>query len=479
MADTLFCSECGHQITTNDEICPYCFAEIIDNIKDEKFKQAWELYMNGDSNCLNLFQQSADNGYTLALLRLGIMYLSGDLVDKDYKTAYKYFHQALQNGDKRALGYIGNMVFSKQIESNSENALSILLEFNRYYPMEWRGLLNIGRCYAKGNGTNVDYNLAKEYLRKAKEIVPENVFVIWHYALVLEKLNDPESVIWYKKAFDLGDLDSGLSLGCLYSEGNLVKSDFNYAITVFDKVISMATEQDDAEILRLATKAKRLCIDKMNISEAENKNDRINQLLGEGRNFVRSQNNSAAINKFFDVASIEPNNVEAKFFLSYLNCVDVNADNASILIDRMKSNAQNVISEIASKNNEYDKEYYAFVCNEIAVYTAKFTLGVSDVHFTKAEEMLSYHSSIYNRYGATSFIDNVILPSKKEMAMMLYWIGDNIERIFPNGEAANACKTAWEYGNLHMKYCAEHGGIFNKIELNNTIRYYKQKISRW
>ena len=83
------------------------------------------------------YKKSIEAGDTNAMNNLGIMYMNGQGVKQDYKTAKKYFRQAADIGNANAMSQLGMM-------------------------------------YMEGQGVKQDYKTAEKYFRQAAEIGDTN-----------------------------------------------------------------------------------------------------------------------------------------------------------------------------------------------------------------------------------------------------------------------------------------------------------------
>ena len=65
----------------------------------EPFEDAKEAYDRGDfATALRLFRSLADQGNAVAQQRVGLMYESGQSVQRDYAEAVKWYHRAADQG---------------------------------------------------------------------------------------------------------------------------------------------------------------------------------------------------------------------------------------------------------------------------------------------------------------------------------------------------------------------------------------------
>lgn len=106
-----------------------------------------------------------------ALTSLGLKFYCGDIaIPIDKKQAYQYFKAASDKKDPTAQVYLGQYLYYGEcgIETNHKRAFEL---FHKSLFSEGSissvGLLNLGFCYYRGNGTLRNMFRAKEYILKA------------------------------------------------------------------------------------------------------------------------------------------------------------------------------------------------------------------------------------------------------------------------------------------------------------------------
>ena len=108
-------------------------------------------------------------GDTNAMNNLGIMYMEGQGVKQDYKTAEKYFRQAADIGDTNAMNNLGIMYMEgqgvKQDYKTAEKYFRQAVEMGNTDAMS-----HLGMMYMEGQGVKQDYKTAEKYFRQAVEM---------------------------------------------------------------------------------------------------------------------------------------------------------------------------------------------------------------------------------------------------------------------------------------------------------------------
>ena len=165
----------------------------------------------GDKTALETLMTEARQGNAYAQSDLGIAYLSGKGVPRDYGQAAQWFRKAAEQGDDVA----------------------------QY---------SLGLLYAKGQGVPQDYSQAARWYRKAAE--QENAIAQFSlgnfYAAGLGvPQNDSQAVRWYRKAAEQGSIEAQFNLGLGYAHGQGVPQDYGQAVRWYRK----AAGQGDANAL--------------------------------------------------------------------------------------------------------------------------------------------------------------------------------------------------------------------------------------
>lgn len=180
-----------------------------DNIKHESSALA--------SALLDL-EARADEGDALVQRDLGIIYVDGNIIPKDYVKAEKYFKLAAEQGLASAQYNLG--VMNRDGAGISQNAKSALKWFRAAAEQGHASAqFNLGVMYSEGQGTAKD---------------------------------DKTAVKWYKLAVEQKLADAQYNLGYMYHFGRGIEQDYEMAL----KLYRMAAEQGQPYALQYLEKIK-------------------------------------------------------------------------------------------------------------------------------------------------------------------------------------------------------------------------------
>lgn len=165
------------------------------------FDNAMNAYNQGDFvNAIQVAKPIAESGDSAAQYLLGVMYLNGEGVVKDYKQAYIWLKKSAEQG-RGAAQY------------------------------------NLGIMYKRGNGVTQDNNTASKWFRKAADQgISAAQFQLAHMFEIGNGIPQSyeEAIYWYTKAAEQGHLDAQFNLATLYKKNhplqNLEKSVLFYKL---------------------------------------------------------------------------------------------------------------------------------------------------------------------------------------------------------------------------------------------------------
>ena len=150
---------------------------------------------------LPLYLQLAEQGNADAQFQIGLIYVNGQDITKDYKQAVAWFDKAAKQGHREAQTKLGFMYATgKGVEQNYNSAF-----YWCYKAAEQGDVIsqyNLGLMYAKGQGVVKDNSLA---------------------------------VSWYGKAAAQGDAHAQYNLGAMYANGVGVTKDNEQAADLYRK----------------------------------------------------------------------------------------------------------------------------------------------------------------------------------------------------------------------------------------------------
>ncbi len=135
----------------------------------DDFQEGWRAYRSGDfQTAYNLWLPLAQSGSGLAQNNLGMMYLTGRGVAKDYGQAVHWFSLAVINGNVEAQTSLGAMyIQGLGVEQDYSAAFELFYAAARegYAPAQF----NMGRMYSEGIGVSRDYNKAMKWFGLAAD----------------------------------------------------------------------------------------------------------------------------------------------------------------------------------------------------------------------------------------------------------------------------------------------------------------------
>ncbi|MDH5425368.1 MAG: sel1 repeat family protein [Gammaproteobacteria bacterium] len=191
-------------------------------------------------------EQSANQGYTAAMLKLGVIYSNYDKAD--FEKALLWYKKAALDKDhfkaSQAQVAIGNMYENgRAVEKNSETAISWYKKAARNIYGEYAVIarMTLGDMYFDGRGIAKDFKQAINWYKKAAEIDSQHVSTLAMYKVAEMyysghpgiKQNDAKAVEWYKRSAERssswGDASANseaqYSLGFMYMYGRgVIKS---------------------------------------------------------------------------------------------------------------------------------------------------------------------------------------------------------------------------------------------------------------
>ena len=163
-------------------------------------------------------KRAADNGHLEAQTELGLMYLNGDLIEKDLQVASSWLLEAAQNKGVSPSDKDTKTKGKKKKDKNKKKKSKKELQ------EEYKEKLNKGlRAYGR-----------KDYERAIMHLYPLALKEDYDAQLVLGDIYMREEGVykdvkkgldWYKRAIDLGNVKAARLLGLMYISGDIVKQD--------------------------------------------------------------------------------------------------------------------------------------------------------------------------------------------------------------------------------------------------------------
>ena len=162
-----------------------------------------------------------------AMYNLGMIYLNGWGVDRDYAQASRWIHRAAEHDHPKALYWVGSTFESGDAdEYNPELAVKYYQRAAEQGNSEAESKL--GTCYANGFGVLQDDARALKWFRKSAirgDRDAQSALGTWYRdgRGVDQDLN--QAVYWYEEAANRGNIKAQTELGYLYLSSRVIKRD--------------------------------------------------------------------------------------------------------------------------------------------------------------------------------------------------------------------------------------------------------------
>ena len=187
-------------------------------------------YRRGDyTTALRLIRPLAEQGDAQAQITMGIMYLEGGAVTKDYRKAVQWFRLAADRGNAEAQGFLGGIFHDggNGVPQNRKEAA-------KWYRLaadqgDADAQVDLGKLYYDGDGITQDYKEAAKWFRSAadKGNSDGQMRLGFMYSKGEGVARDyREAMKWYRLAADQGNADAQFFLGNIYNEGKGVAQDY-------------------------------------------------------------------------------------------------------------------------------------------------------------------------------------------------------------------------------------------------------------
>jgi TPR repeat protein len=189
--------------------------------------ESYETGSSGDTDAAQWCRKAAEQGYPKAQTILGILYGSGQGVQKDDVEAALWFRKAAEQGDAGGQGFLGVMF------ANGAGVTKDETEAVRWYRKAAEqgnsgAEYNLGNSYAIGQGVEKDDIEAARWFRKSAEQglaqAQLNLGIMYASGRGVPQ-NNPEAVRWWRNAAEQGESHAQYLLGLAYANGGGVPKD--------------------------------------------------------------------------------------------------------------------------------------------------------------------------------------------------------------------------------------------------------------
>lgn len=380
---------------------------------------------------ISKLKQSADQGDMQAQFALGVCFLYGDGVEKNYDMALKYFQLASNQGHISALYALATCYkdghgvikderkafeyLKKAADKGYEPAINEIAKYKEITPLQEaadkgdaQSQLRLAERYMTGNGVVKDLDKAIEYYKKAAD--QNNITA--EYALACyynEKRNFLIASKYYKKAADKGDAKSQYMLGTYYEYGLALPQNDDKALEYYKKAANqgdisamfaagdmyMVRKRDYKKAIEYLKEPAKLGY-KNRVSDAR-------ALLLSAELYLKVEERQKALTELADNGDV---NAQCKLGIALLKKSEVYSDNPiTIAVKYLKSaadhgnaDAQYALGEYHNKSNyviekQRGMEYYRKAANQghiLALYALD-----REYSYSNRNEDLKYLKEIF------------------------------------------------------------------------------------
>lgn len=218
-----------------------------------QFYQYGKIFIQKDLKIANTYyHKAAKHGCVDAQFTVGLYYQLGECnFEKNYNKAFEWYQKAAFRQHPHALAYLGRFY---------ESGIAVPQDFKQAFNFYLQsanlgsnfGNYHLGRTYLDGIGTEINIDLAENYLWQAKKTIPEAHYLLARIYEQKEVHGDAFNL--YLEATKFGIPEAYLQVGNYYSEGKAVFKDIFLAKENYKKA---------AELGNLEAKVKLLNLDNM------------------------------------------------------------------------------------------------------------------------------------------------------------------------------------------------------------------------
>jgi tetratricopeptide (TPR) repeat protein len=296
--------------------------------------------------------------------RLGLKYYR----ESKFKEALRYFEQVLKLNPKHKMALVyknrckekieekGKVKKEKTEKAKEEEATEELNLIGKEVKEELKptskGIIDEKFKKAKELFSHGEYSHAKGIFKEIIELQPTNEEAKLYYKICIEKSRGYEEKIRKKERGEKIEKKEKLSqitetkIEKLYKKGERYYLDGNYerAVEFFEKIIALDPQQEKA-LFYIES-----CYKEIDKRKEEFKRQKIEALLEKGRELVKQEKYDLALDSFYQVFEIEPNNKEAmKMIISLKKKLEV----------LKKEEARHLISEEARRQEKQLDEKFS------------------------------------------------------------------------------------------------------------------------
>ncbi|AWB09906.1 TPR repeat-containing protein [Thermodesulfobium acidiphilum] len=184
------------------------------------------------------FREASEKGNADAMYHLGLMYLHGQGTYQDDKMAFKYFKEASEKGNADAMYRLGWMYeYGRGTYQDDKMAFKYFKEASEKGNAD--AMYHLGLMYLHGQGTYQDDKMAFKYFKEASEKGNADAMyrLGWMYEYGRGTSQDYKMAkYWYEKSKDLGNIDSKNKLESFLPEISSKKNKGNFIGKIFKNI---------------------------------------------------------------------------------------------------------------------------------------------------------------------------------------------------------------------------------------------------
>ena len=202
-------------------------------------------YYNGDvvekdyKKAAKWYKKSAYNGVSIALRNLGVCYEFGQGKKKNLKKSVSWYTKAAKNGERNAMYLLGGCYqHGIGIETNYKTA------FTWYSKGAHQGdsaaMWALGNCYKEGIGVKQDKEKAFNWYSQSADLDFSSAFLslgLCYISGTGTKKDDVKAFMSFYKASLLGNVNAMFNIGLLYENGIGTEVDLNKAISFYRRAV--------------------------------------------------------------------------------------------------------------------------------------------------------------------------------------------------------------------------------------------------
>ena len=202
---------------------------------------------------LDHYRAEAEEGNEAAALHLGLLYLTGKEVSKDYAQALIWLQKSADADDAVAQENLGWM-YQNGFGVDKSYAKALALYQQSADKNNMLAENNLGMCYQNGWGTSQDYHVVLAWYQKAAD--QGNVAAEFSVGLVYSNgwgvpKNPAKGLTWLCKASDEGNSFAPFYIGSMYENGWGVPKNIDIALAWYKKALASGNIEAASALKRI------------------------------------------------------------------------------------------------------------------------------------------------------------------------------------------------------------------------------------